>query len=84
MKVLDMMKVSEENSGKYVYQIDGRTIKLDKDMVDTYSRLICPMTEEYISCLLDQFGKKYPKDSVLSCTIALGMTKELSGYEYAM
>ena len=81
MEVHNMMKVSEEQTEKYIYQLNGRTIKLDKDIVDAYSKYICPMSEEYISILIEQFGKGV-KDRILSCKIALGMTKELTGFGY--
>ena len=77
----DMMKVSEDNSiGKYVYQLDGRTIRLDKDMVDRYSEYVCPLSEEYVGLLLEQFGKDV-NDGILSYKISLGMAIELSGFE---
>ena len=83
MEGFAMMKVSEENGvGKYVYNLKGRTIKLDKDIVDRYTEFVCPMSEDYVSCLLEQFGKGV-KDNILSCKIALGMAMELSGFEYA-
>ncbi len=75
------MKRSEENSTKYVFCINSRTLKLDKDMVDRYSDLVCPVDERYLSYMIDVFDKNNCKDNVLSSKIAFDMTRELSGYE---
>ena len=70
----------EEKNIKYVFYINGRTLKLDKDMVDKYSDLVCPVDERYLSYMIEIFGKNTCEDSVLSSKIALDMTRELSGY----
>ncbi len=75
------MKVEAESSEKYVFRLYNRTIKLDKDMVDKYSDLVCPVDERFLSYMIDLFGEKKCQDDVLSAKIAFDMTRELSGYE---
>ncbi len=78
-----MMKVSEVKRDEYVFQINGRILRLDKEMVDRYSRFICPVDEKYVDYLIRVFGRDGSGDNILSCRIALSMTDELLGYGYA-
>lgn len=75
------MTITEESVDKYVYEINGRTIPLDKDLVDRYSDVVCPVNKEYILYLIKVFGKEKCSDRVLSYKIAVDMAEELSGYE---
>ena len=76
-----MSVITTENTNTYVYNVDGRSLRLDKAMADKYSEIVCPITEEYISYLIKVFGQDNCKDNVLSCKIALDMANELNGYE---
>ena len=70
-----------ENNAQYVFSINGRTLKLDRDMVDRYADLVCPVDERYLSNMIDIFGNKKFGDDVLSLQIALDMAREVGGYE---
>ena len=75
------MTITEESIDKYVYEINGKTISLDKDLVDCYSTVVCSVNKEYILYLIKVFGKYKCTDRVLSYKIAVDMAEELSGYE---
>lgn len=75
------MNVTVENSLNYVFQLNNRTITLDKAMVDEYSDIVCPVDERYLSYMLSIFDKHNEKDKVLSAKLEFDMIRELSGYE---
>ncbi len=75
------LKTIVENNKSYIFYINGRNLKLDKDMVDKYSDLVCPIDERYLSYMIDVFDQDKCEDNALSLKIALDMTRELCGYE---
>lgn len=75
------MTVSEVKTDCYVFCIDGHSLLLNKDMVDKYSNIVCPVDERYLKSMVDIFSKNNRKDNVLSSAIEFDMTRELSGYE---
>ena len=73
-----------EPSSLYVYELDSRKITLQKDLVDKYSKIVCPVTEKYLSGAIRLYGKdkkgRLRSDEVLSSIIATDMVKELDEY----
>ena len=76
------MNITEGKIDYYVYHINGKVLRLDKDLVDRYSRFICPVDEECIDYMLHILSHKNDNDDILSYRIALGMAIELRGFEY--
>ncbi len=70
-----------EQSEKVIYSANGRYIRLDKSLVDKYSELVCPVTDELIGHYINIFAKNGCNDDVLSYNISLDMAMELQGYE---
>ena len=71
---------TEKSISFYVFSIrNGKTIKLEKEIVDRYSGLICPVDEEFILYMIRTCGKNSRDEDVLSYRIALSMVEELSG-----
>ncbi len=79
MEVLNM--ISTQTTQNYVYAIGGRTINLDKTMVDEYSDLVCPVDEKYMDYMIRVFAKDGCTDQVLSAKINMDMARELDGYK---
>ena len=64
------------------YPVGEHVISLDKDMVERYSEVVCPVDGEYVTRYVRVLNPKRNKnDQVLSLEIALDMAKELSEYE---
>jgi F0F1-type ATP synthase beta subunit len=67
MKEYAMIR-SEKHTVKYVLQINNRTIKRDKEMVDEYSEIVCPVDEQILIHTINILGKKENDDSVPRAT----------------
>ncbi len=84
MEVTKMMTCKEMETSVYQYDVDNRKITLSKDIVDRYSDIVCPVTENLLSGLILIFGKdvdgKINPDDVLSCLIATDMVKDINDY----
>lgn len=72
--------ITTESKDNYIYSVNGRRISLDKEMVDKYSEIVCPVDEDYVVYLIQVFGQDNCEDNVLSFRLALDMSRELSGY----
>ncbi len=73
------MPCIQKASINFVYDIKGRKVTLDKNLVDNYSETVCPVDDEYMEIMVDTFGKE-KEDDVMSYSIAASMAREL--YEY--
>jgi hypothetical protein len=74
------MECTKQMSEKILFHVCSRQITLDKDIVDRYSDLVCPVNEAYLKNMITILGKRC-KDTVLSYKISLDMARELSRYE---
>ncbi len=62
-----------------VFNVDNRNVFLDKELVEKYSDIVCPVNETFLSSMVHFFGKDC-QDDVLSYAIASDMAKELHEY----
>lgn len=85
MEVLTMMTCEEKPTSNYVYNIDGHVIVLNKDVVDRFSNIVCPVNEQYLSGGIMLFGKDCNgnawSDEVLSYMIMTDMVRDLDDYK---
>ncbi len=76
-----LMSCEEKESKVYVYSIQNRTITIPKDIVDKFSKTVCPVTEKYLSGGIKLFGKDSNgivwSDDVLSSLIVTDMVKDI-------
>ncbi len=79
MEVLAMECTSKVDE-MLVFYISDRVIELSKELVDKYSDIVCPVTEKFLTGMINAFGKDC-KDNVLSYRIALDMAQELDEYK---
>lgn len=80
-------KRSEKSVDTYTYDLSdkcGRSIRLEKDLVDRYAEIIMPnseVDEEFIQHMITYYGQRECNDEVLSYRIALAMAEELKDSE---
>ena len=75
------MTSSEVTKTCIIYSFEDYSISLDKDMVNRYSKVVCPVNEDFILRyvkILNQNNNK--NDAILSLEISLEMEQELSEY----
>lgn len=65
----------------YIYEVDGKTITLKRELVDRYSKTICPISEELLKSTINIFNYKNDRDDKeLSTIIEADMEKELEEF----
>ena len=62
------------------YKIGSKVITLNKDLVDKYSDIVCPITEHLLATLIDAFEND--SDAVISAKIETDMRNEIKEYGY--
>ncbi len=77
------MTVTERKIDYMFFTVNGRTVSLQKDLVEKYTEVVCPVNESFLSSMIKVFGKDCG-DEVMSYKIALDMTKELKEYGYTL
>ncbi len=80
-----MMTCEEKPTSNYIYNIDGRVIILNKDIVERFSNNVCPVDEQYLIGGIELFGKdaggNKRSDEVLSSMITTDMVLDLHDYK---
>lgn len=72
-----MKVVKAEN---YSFDVNGRTIVLDKALVDKYSDIVCPVSEEFLTNTAELFDKERKQsDTALSFAIWQGSLAAMKG-----
>lgn len=71
------MEISEANIPVYVYQYEGHTIRLEKNLVERYTKDSRPVDETFMRYMLTMYNRENGDDAELSCKIALVMMGEL-------
>ena len=71
------MEISEASIPVYVYQCEGRTIHLEKSLVERYAKESRPVDETFIHYMIKMYSRENDDDTELSYKIALVMAGEL-------
>ena len=85
MEVLTMMTCEEKPTSNYIYNVNGRVIVLNKDVVERFSSTVCPVDEDYLIEGIELFGEdsggNERSDEVLSSMITTDMVQDLHDYK---
>ena len=80
MGIITMMTMTEKPATVNVYNVNGRTVSIDKSLVDRFSEIVCPVNEQYLSAMIGLWEKDNKDDISLSYAIAGDMAQDI--YEY--
>lgn len=73
------MLCTEKIVTKMIYEIDGHLIVLDKEIVERYASVVCPISEQLLRSLIIVLGNEC-NDTILSAKIETDMEQELCEY----